>query len=206
MLTSSLNLRQVRRPCLKLAAITLAVAGVSACNDPLGVKATLAVRFDTLSAYAMSGTPLTYPAAYSAAAGLAVRVEPDIAFDVAFDLDATGKVKLVPARQVSATRNVGGIPQATQRIGLLPMKGSFESVTKAPNTGSYKYDSTLVVIPGETVTIEFAGSQCQFSLNQNQYAKLVVDSIKTQSRRIFFRAARDPNCGFRSLTPGVPKS
>lgn len=204
--TSSLSRRMICTPTFKLAVLAGSVIGLAACGDPLGVKATAAVRFDTLSVYAMSGTPLTYPSAYSAGTGVVMRVEPDIAFDIAFDLDANGKVRLIPARQVSAARTIGGLPQPTPRVGMVVVKGTFESLTKAPGSGSYKYDSSLVVSPGEAVALEVASDACQFSLSQQLYAKLVIDSVKAQTRRIYFRATRDPNCGFRSLTPGIPKS
>ena len=133
-------------------------------------------------------------------------MEPDISFDVAFDLVASGGVKLVPARLVSATRTVGGGQVvATQRVGLQLAQGSFESVTKAPTSG-FKYDSTVTVTPGQTVLLEVSSDQCQFSLASLIYAKLVVDSVQTESRKIFFRATRDPNCGFKSFAPGIPKN
>ena len=196
----------MRTPIFTLAAIACSVVGLASCGDPLGVKATVAIKFDTLSVYAMSGTPLTYPSAYNAGTGVVLRVEPDIAFDIAFDLDANGKVRLIPARQVSATRTVGGLPSASPRVGMVAIKGSFESLTKAPGSGSYAHDSSLVVVPGEAVALEVSSDACQFSLSQQLYAKLVIDSVKAQTRRIYFRATRDPNCGFRSLTPGIPKS
>ena len=45
----------------------------------------------------------------------------------------------------------------------------------------------------------------RFSLASLMYAKIVVDSVNTTTRQIFFRATRNPNCGFRSFQPGVPK-
>lgn len=204
--TSPLSHRMIRSPLFRFVAATLLVSGLAACNDPFGLKATVAVQYDTLSAYAVTGTPLTFPAGYNAGTGIVVRVEPDIAFDIAFDLDASGKIKLIPARQISPSRNVGGFPSASPRVGLLRHTGTFESLTKAPGPGAYTYDSTIVVSPGEAVALEVSSDACQFSLSQLLYAKLVIDSTNAQTRRIFFRATRDPNCGFRSLTPGVPKS
>jgi hypothetical protein len=56
------------------------------------------------------------------------------------------------------------------------------------------------------VVFELASDACQYSLASQLYAKLVVDSVASTRRQIYFRAVRDPNCGFRSLQPGVPKS
>ncbi|MEP7381095.1 MAG: hypothetical protein ABI910_05375 [Gemmatimonadota bacterium] len=195
----------IRKPLLHLAVVLVGVVGVAACSDSLGLRASLAVRYDTLSAYGMTSTPISFPAAYSAGNGFVVRVDPGIAFDVAFDLPGNGSVQLIPARRISTTRQVGGVPTATQRVGLQLIKGSFESLTKAP-TGGYAYDSTFVVAPGEAVVMELVSDACQYSLVQQIYAKLVIDSIVPARRQIYFRVIRDPNCGFRSLQPGVPKS
>ena len=52
---------------IRVAATLLTAMAVGACNDnPLGLRASLSVRFDTLAAYTMSGTPVTFPAAFDA--------------------------------------------------------------------------------------------------------------------------------------------
>ncbi len=188
-------------------ALTLAcAAGVAgACDDPLALRATTAVQSDTLVAFAMSGTPVSFPSAYNSSSGVVVRVDPFILFDVAFDLQGSGSVKLIPARLVSSTRQLGnGQVAATQRVGLQIVNGTFESIGKAPG-GGYKYDSTVTVTAGQTVVVEVASDACQFSLAQLLFAKIVVDSVKADTRQVYFRATRDPNCGFRSFAPGVPK-
>lgn len=205
MIANLLSNRMIRNPLLRVAGLVVMVAGLGACDDSLGLRASLSVQFDTLSAYAMSQTPISFPAAYSAGSGIVVRVDPDLAFDVAFDLAANGKIQLIPARRISGTRRVNGIPSLTPRVGMQLVKGSFESMTKAP-TGGYAYDSTFTVATGEAVVFELASDACQFSLSQQLYAKLVVDSVAPARRQLYFRAVRDPNCGFRSLEPGVPKS
>ena len=186
-------------------ALVCAAGVAGACDDPLALRATTAVQSDTLVAFAMSGTPVSFPSAYNSSSGVVVRVDPFILFDVAFDLQGSGSIKLIPARLVSSTRQLGnGQVAATQRVGLQVMTGTFESVRKAPG-GGYKYDSTVTVTPGQTVVVEVASDACQFSLAQLLYAKVVVDSVKADSRQVFFRATRDPNCGFKSFAPGVPK-
>lgn len=195
----------IQGPLGRFAAAVTMVAALTACDDTLGLRAFQEVEFDTLSAYAMTQTPISFPSAYSAASGVVVRVDPEIAFEVAFDLPGTGKVQLIPARRISPTRLVTGIPTASPQVGMQLIKGTFESMTRAPS-GGYTYDSTFAVGPGEGIVMELAGDACQFSLASQQYAKLVVDSVNTARRLIHFRAVRDPNCGFRSLQPGVPKN
>lgn len=195
----------IRGPIGRLAAAVTIVAGLTACDDTLGLRAFREVEFDTLTAYAMTQTPVSFPSAYSASAGIVVRVDPEIAFEVAFDLPGMGKVQLIPARRISPTRLVTGIPTPSPSVGMQLIKGTFESMTRAP-TGGYSFDSTFTVAPGEGVVMELSGDACQFSLASQQYAKLVVDSVNLARRQIHFRAVRDPNCGFRSLQPGIPRN
>ena len=35
---------------------------------------------------------------------------------------------------------------------------------------------------------------------------LAIDSVVAATRTIYFRSVHDPNCGFLSFAPGVPKS
>ncbi|MGQ0646812.1 MAG: hypothetical protein ACT4P7_04535 [Gemmatimonadaceae bacterium] len=152
----------------------------------------------------MTGTPPSYPAGFNAGTGAIVRVQPDIAFDVAFDLTADNKVRVIPARLISATRQSFGGISATQQVGLLTPSSSFDALTKAPQSG-YKRDSLVVVSAGQPVVLEVVSDACQFSLASILYAKIVVDSVNTTTRQIYFRTVRNPNCGFRSFQPGVPK-
>ncbi|MCC6928652.1 MAG: hypothetical protein IT359_06625 [Gemmatimonadaceae bacterium] len=205
MITNSLSIRMIRSSLARFVALAAALAGTTACNDTLGLRASLSVVFDSTSVYALTNSPINYPSAFSFASGIPVRVDPSMGFEVAFDLAANGKVQLIPARRISTTRIVSGVASSSPQVGMQLVKGTFESMTKAP-TGGYTRDSTFVVAPGEAVVLELSGDACTYSLVSQQYAKLVVDSINTSRRQIYFRAVRDPNCGFRSLQPGVPKS
>ncbi len=208
MTLSSSPLRLIRARAIAVTATLVGAALFASCNDPLALKASIAVRTDTLSAFAMTGTPATYPAAFDAANSSVVRIGTDIGFDIAFDFapSPNGAVQLVPARQVSASANTGGIiVTSSRRVGLQKVSGTFESITKAPNK-NYTYDSLMVVNTGVPVVMELSSSGCQYSLSSTIYAKIVIDSVNTGTRRLFFRSTVDPNCGFRSFQPGVPKS
>ncbi|MBK8249139.1 MAG: hypothetical protein IPK85_17320 [Gemmatimonadetes bacterium] len=183
----------------------LGLAGTSGCDDPFGLNATIETRRDTLVAFAMTGTPSSFVSGFNAATGALVRIGPDVGFDVAFDLEADGKVRVIPARLISQVKQSFGIPSATQQVGLLAPTGTFDGVTRAPESG-FKRDTALVVARGQPVIVEVASEACQFSLASILYAKLVVDSVNTSSRQIYFRTVRNPNCGFRSFLPGVPKN
>ncbi|MBL8981627.1 MAG: hypothetical protein JNL26_05555 [Gemmatimonadetes bacterium] len=202
---NSLSAMKKRARLVVLGGVFLGVAGTSGCDDPFGLNATIETRRDTLVAYAMTGTPSSFVSGFNAATGALVKIGPDIGFDVAFDLQTDGKVRVIPARLISQVKQSFGIASPTQQVGLLTPTGTFESINRAPQSG-FKRDTAAVVTPGQTVVVEVASDACQFSLASILYAKLVVDSVNTSSRQIYFRTVRNPNCGFRSFLPGVPKN
>jgi hypothetical protein len=193
-----------RRTALGVLLVAAAAAGVTACDDPFALEATRETVTDTLVAYSMSGTPPSYPAGFNAGTGAVTRITADIPFDIAFDLTSDGKIRVIPARLISATRQSFSGIAPTQQVGLIGTAGGFEAVTLAPTSG-YKRDSLVVVGTNQAVIMEVASDACQFSLASLLYAKIVVDSVQSGSRQIFFRTTRNPNCGFRSFQPGVPK-
>jgi hypothetical protein len=188
-------------------AILTTVGGLLGCDDPFATEATAPTRTDTLVAFAMTGSPPQFPSGYSAGTGLMARIEPDISFDVAFDLMPDAKIRIIPARLISQFKVVLGRTSATQQVGLLTPSATFESIGRAPESG-YKRDSVVVVGTGQPVLLEVISDVCQFQFTFSSilYAKLVVDSVQSASRRIYFRAVRNPNCGFRSFQPGIPKN
>src|SRR6185436_14326694 len=111
-----------------LAAIP-AVAVLNACGDPTNLKATLPTSVDSLSVFALSGTPPAYPSGVSIVARQPVRVDGFAAFDVAFDINANGQAMIYPVKLVVAT------PGGVRPIGLQRVPGTFETVTEAPKSG-----------------------------------------------------------------------
>lgn len=199
---NSLSALHKRRRTALLALFTLSSAGALACDDPFALEATLETVRDTLTVFAMSGTTPAYPSALDARTGFIVRIEPDIAFDVAFDLNPDGSVRVIPARLISQTKIEFGQQIATQSVALQVPTGTFDAITIAPTSG-YKVDSLVTVDPGEPVVLRVESSSC--FLSPVLFAKFVVDSVNVGTRQIFFRTVRNPNCGFRSFQPGVPR-
>jgi hypothetical protein len=128
----------------------------------------------------------------------------NLAFDLAFDLDASGNIRAFPVRQIVPFRVIGGILQPSHRVGLQKSATTFDNLTRAPS-GGYNYDSATVVRAGETLVVEVQATQCSFSISPNLYTKIAIDSVSTASRYIRIRTVHDPNCGFRSFKPGIPK-
>jgi hypothetical protein len=185
---------------LALLATFSGVVVLSACGDPTNLRATIPTFVDTLSVFALTGTPPSYPSGVSIVGRQAVRVDGFANFDVAFDIDANGNPVIYPVKFIVAA---GG----SRPVGLLKLAAPFESVLEAPETG-FDTDEPIVFAIGETIVVQSAhnASQdvCQFSLSPYIYAKIAVDSIKAASRTLYLRMGLDPNCGFRSFATGIP--
>jgi len=188
---------------LALLATMFVVVVLNACGDPTSIKASYSTTVDTLSLYALSGTPPSYPSGIALLSRQVVRVDGFATFDIAFDINEAGAAIIYPVRLVVSS------PGGSRAVGMLKSAQSFDEVLEAPKTG-YQSDSAFVMTAGETVIIQsphnFRGDLCQFSINPNIYAKLAVDSVNLASRTLYLRMGLDPNCGFRSFTAGVPTS
>jgi hypothetical protein len=191
------------KPRLALFATMSAVVFLNACGDPTSIKATSSNVVDTLSVFALSGTPPSYPSGVSILGLAAVQVDGFAGFDVALDIDASGNPVVYPVKLVVNSLG-GGRP-----VGLIKVTQPFESVAEAPKTG-FVNDQPVALAPGETVIIQSAhntsGDICQFALSPYIYAKLAVDSVNLASRTLYLRLGLDPNCGFRSFASGIPTS
>jgi hypothetical protein len=186
----------------------LLVGGLAAaCGDDTNAllgPASSETALVSFTVYPLSDEP-SLPAAFDLAGRRAVRPAilggTVVNFDLAFDLDAQGRILLIPPARLVAP------PGGTPRVGLQTRAESFDGLSQAPS-GGYTFDSTLVVSRGQTVAIEAAAATC--STTYPMHAKLVVDSIGTTAvgggRPIYVRVRVNPNCGFRSLDPGLPKS
>jgi hypothetical protein len=189
-------LTSARRVAL-VSALAGALASVG-CSNPNALSADVPVTTDTLVLFSMTGTPVGYPAALNTSTRGLVRIDPSFAFDIAFDIDAQANAKLVPVRLM------GGTATASRVVGLQKITAGFDASTLAP-TGGYQYDSVLVLKPGESAFVQVQSTQCALLIQQNLYSKLAIDSVRPATKTIYFRLVHDPNCGFRSLGPGIPK-
>jgi hypothetical protein len=178
-------------------------AVLNACGDPTNLRATAFTTVDTLSVFALTGTPPSYPSGVSIIAGQAVRVDGFGRFDVALDIDGSGLVVVYPLKLVVPS------PGGSRPVGLQKVSSGFDAVLEAPRTG-YETDASFIIAPGETMVIQAAyngnGDFCQFALSPYLYAKLAVDSVNLASRTLYLRMGVDPNCGFRSFASGIPTS
>ena len=179
-----------------LAALSL-VAALSACQDAYAPKANYLVSIDTTRVSALSGTPIQ---ARSAVHLLSLAVNapgPSEFFDFALDIAPDGKVLVIPRAKVLTCTS-------SCQLGLSIQPIRFDSLYDAPERG-YVYDSTLAVVPGQTVAMVTKEIGCYPSniATYDLYAKMIVDSVRLSDRSIFVRLVSDPNCGFRGLVPGT---
>ena len=185
---------------LAVIAAGLTAALISACGDPTGLKASLPNSVDTLSVFALSGTPPNYPSGLALLVRQPVHVDGSATFDLAFDINSDGNAVIYPVKFIVAAGS-------SRPVALQKLAQKFDSVSEAPKTG-YQSDSALVAVPGETIVVQSAHNAaadlCQFAINPNIYAKIGVDSVNLTSRTIYFRMGLDPNCGFRSFAEGLP--
>ncbi|GAC1685253.1 MAG: hypothetical protein NVS9B3_03550 [Gemmatimonadaceae bacterium] len=189
-----------RRP-FALAAACCAL--LAACGDPFAAKATFDTTTDTLQVWALNQPPGTFPypnALFTPTRSL-VRAEQGQQFDIAFDIDRDGRILLLPNRRVLGPLAFG------HSVGLQRSAVPYDSLTTAPSSG-FLYDSTAVAARGDTFILQSsaAGFCSYYAPAPLIYAKLVIDSVRLRDRSIFLRLRTDPNCGFRSLAVGRPRS
>lgn len=183
-------------------ALAAALAAGAACNDPITNTATLQVASDTLVVTALTGT------APNARSALQLRLVPtvvspealaDADYHVVLDINAAGRPVVYPSVLVSRA--------VSRRVSVRRVAAAYDSLNRAPTDG-YSADSALVVSPGEVVAVQLGGgrgAECAFTGRPFFYSKIVVDSVRLSDRLLFVRATTNPNCGFRSFAPGVPR-
>src|SRR5262249_46290634 len=140
------------------------------------------------------------PTALHLYTGSRLAADASFLFDVAFDIDANGNPVLLPLRTV-ASGIAGSHP-----VGMQNIAGDFSTLEKAPKSG-YHPDTAFVARVGQTVAIQsLDGNICGLSVTGTSiYAKLVVLSLDPIARTMSIQYTVDPNCGFVSFLPGIPK-
>lgn len=180
-------------PAVLLPAAT-GLALVIACGEPFGLPvARVANEVDTVSLFALDGTPLSAPAGYDLQSRTRVRTDRSSVFDFAFNIDSSGAV-LLPTGSL-------GLGEAS---GIQLATTPFDSILVAPG-GGYVRTKPVVVIPEAVALVHSRPVQCEFGASVFLYAKLRVLAIDAAARRIDFAILVDTNCGYRGLEAGLPR-
>jgi len=177
-------------------ACVFAVAA-TACDDTGLIPASLPNEIDTVTLYALRGTPIPAKSAFDIAYGLAARTDEGDAFDFAFDIDSLDTAVIIPAGALGLT------PQA----GLQLTDKSFEEVKEAPYD-DYVVDSALVVSLDDVFigrSRNTAGN-CYYLGSLPRYGKFRVLEIDRPNRTLTLEFLVNSNCGYRKLEPGFPTS
>src|SRR3970040_2545957 len=115
--------------------LALGLALTAACGDPFALpRANFANVVDTVSLYALSGTPVATPSGYHLQSRDPVRIDQGGTFDFAIDLDTAGRPVLLPTGALRLGRSSG------VQVTTLP----FDSIRLAPDRG-FQLDSAVTV-------------------------------------------------------------
>ena len=182
-----------------LAAATLAVTG-AACGSFTGVPASLYTLADSGTVFALNGAPPSAPTALYIFSGTLVPADANFLFDVAFDIDANGKIVIMPERVVAS----GLAP--THTVALQAVSGTYDALDHAPRSG-YRADTSLVASVNQVIVVQSQDANaCSVSLSGTTlYAKFVITSVDPLTRQMAIKYTADPNCGFFSFANGLPK-
>lgn len=176
------------------------LASASACKDFTSVEASLPNLSDTTSVYAINGSPPGTPTAVNFFNVAFFRANQGFAFDIAFDIDADGKVVVIPALALATSFST------PYSVGLAIMPGPNESVLEAPKDG-YALDSVLHVPVGAVIAVESHDfNVCGIAIKgQSHFSKVSITTIDVAQRRIGLAFTINRNCGFRSFAAGIPR-
>lgn len=189
-----------RRLALVVAALSL-FGAMAACGSLTRPKAQTENSTDTVTVYALNGTPVDAPAGLWLFGRTAIVVTSAFNFDLAFDIDQQGKATMYTVRYVA-----GALANA-HTVSLQRYTGEYDALARAPQNG-YVADSLYSVSSGDVFIVQTTDpSACGFSIFSNViYAKVQVLGIDPGTRTVRARFTVDPNCGFFSLAPsGIPK-
>lgn len=188
---------------LALFATALAIlASTAACGSLTRPKAQTENTTDTLTVYALNGTPVSAPVGIWLFGRTSSVISSNFNFDLAFDIDTLGSTTTL-----YTVRYIAGTLSGAHSVSIQRYSGSYDALTKAPSTG-YITDSLFTTKVGDVFAISTSDpSACSFSIYSSViYAKLQVLNIDPVNRTIKARFTVDPNCGFFSLVPsGIPK-
>ncbi|HEV2751752.1 MAG TPA: hypothetical protein VGV12_14615 [Gemmatimonadales bacterium] len=183
-----------RHVCAALAALPAVAVLAVGCGNTTGLPAPFSPNVvDTVSLWALRGTDISLPSAFSLNGNLQVRTDQTTAFDFAFDFDSIGEPALFPL----GTLNLG------QLSGLMHTTTPFDAITLAP-TGTYNFTTPLALDTGMVVLVRSRPITCSFGATVSLYAKLRVLGVDSTAKRLDMEILVDQNCGYRGLQPGLP--
>lgn len=190
---SDTSLRCARRLWPALCSLAL----LAACGDNLTLPpAQVLIAEQDINLYALTGTPVRTPSAYTMLNLRSVRTDLTNDFDFAFEIRDTlgGQQAYLVPRGVLGFAPDGGLQLTTME---------FDSLVLAPTTG-YEKERMIPISVNSVVIAASRLQNCEFGIVSPRYAKLLVMDLNLTERRAAIRVVIDPNCGYRSLGSGIP--
>lgn len=182
-----------------LLAALVGMAGLIACGpDPFAVVAQDSNADVSIEVWALTGAPTNFPTVHLVPQRITTRPDAAASFDIAFDIDADGRLLVLPVNKV-VTPLAGN-----RRVGIARSSAIYNTIVEAPRDG-WVYDSILAVNVGQTFIVRVQTQFCSISQSNEIYAKYLVDSVIPAERRIRLSGRVNPNCGFRSFLSGIPE-
>lgn len=172
----------------------LAALLAAACGNNTGLPAASFPNIeDTVSLFALEGTPLSAPSGYVVQTKETVRTDQRGDFDFLFNITPAGQAVFVPAGGVGLARGSGIQLQSV----------AFDAITTAPTT-AYADSAPVPVDSGSVLVVHSRPISCVVGI-VFYYGKIEVLAIDTIARRVDFRVLVNQNCGYRDLEIGIPK-
>jgi hypothetical protein len=181
------------KPIIGCFVLLLVLAGCSDNNGLPDPTFTNVERTETL--FALVGTPVATPSAYTIEGGRRVRTDTTINFDFAYNVEPDGRHVFVPRAALDID------PTASVNPGLQLRTESFEGITVAPSNG-YITDRAIPIAIGERYAVR--GRITCTAIGVPKYGKLEVVSFDDVARSVTFRMLTNDNCGYKGLEPGLP--
>lgn len=183
--------------CLLFSGAVLAAVG---CGNPNKPAASIAITYDTLTAWSLSNSDPTQPTAFDLATSQLVVPDGSLNFDIAFNIE-NGNVVVYPAKMVVTAAGIARV------VGLQIIHDRlFESIDIANHNG-YEFNDSLLVAPGQIFEVvsqnTTACTAVSITSQELLYGKFQIDSIDAAAGLIHFRAVVDPNCDYDTLIPGT---
>ena len=185
----------------KIAPLGMMIVALAGCNDPNSLPdASEPNLTDTVTVFAIDGTPVATPSGFSIDLGNPVRLDQFPAFDFAYNVDVSGNPVLLPPRAAGMPRSnldAGILPQGTATDGL-----QWDQITVAPFDGYITLDPVVAAV-GNTYVIR---SRVICSIGVPRYGKIEVLEFNSapDSLSVTLQILLNQNCGYRGLEPGLP--
>jgi hypothetical protein len=182
-------MQRIRRtpPLLILLALAAGCSDANSLADP-----TISNVVDTVTIYALVGTPISAPSAYSVVND-AVRVD-QLDFEFAYNVQGPDSQRVFLPRAA-----LGLVSGSTANPGVQERSETFDQITEAQSNG-YITDSAVAVSAGQRFMVR-SRVICT-ALGVPQYAKLEILTLDNKS--VTFQVLVDKNCGYKGLKPGLP--